>query len=233
MNLEGKSVVITGASRGFGEALAKAFAKKGAKIMLSARNESELQQLAKKLKCGYFKADVTKQEEMNALAEKAKEKFGAIDIWVNNAGIFTPKAGARETDWRRAHEMMETNFFGTVYGCLAALPQMRKQGSGVIMNVLSTASLEGKTRISAYTATKFAAKGFTESLRLEEKESGIQVFGIYPGGMQTHLFDEGKPDSFGEYMDPLKVARKAVKNLLKEKPKLDLVVRRPIAKSKK
>ncbi|HLD62595.1 MAG TPA: SDR family oxidoreductase [Candidatus Norongarragalinales archaeon] len=231
MNLEGKTVVITGASRGFGEALAKAFAKKRANVLISARSESELQQLAKKLKCGYFKADVTKQDEMNALAEKAKEKFGAIDVWVNNAGIFIPKAGVGETDWPRAHEMMETNFFGMVYGCLAALPQMRKQGSGVIMNVLSTASLEGKTKISAYSATKFAAKGFTESLRLEEKESGIQVFGIYPGGMQTHLFDEGKPDGFGEYMDPVKVARKVIKNLEKEKPKLDLIIRRPKKKS--
>ncbi len=232
MDLNGKAVVITGASKGFGEALAKAFAKKGAKLMLSARSESELQQLSKKLKCDWVKADVAKREEVQNLAQKAIEKLGRIDVWVNNAGVFLPRAKAEETDWQRAHEMMETNFFGTVYGCTAALPQMKKQGNGAIINVLSTAALEGKTGISAYTATKFAARGFTESLRLEEKESGIQIFGVYPGGMQTHLFDEGKPESFGEYMDPLKVARKVVKNLEKENPKLDLVIRRPKAKIK-
>ncbi len=105
MNLEGKAVVVTGASRGFGQALARAFAKKGAKVMLSARNESELQQLAKKLKCEYFKADVSKQDEMNALAEKTTEKFGAIDIWVNNAGIFTPTVARAEAGCRRGRTL--------------------------------------------------------------------------------------------------------------------------------
>ena len=123
--------------------------------------------------------------------------------------------------------MMEINFFGVVYGSKVALVRMKKQKAGVIINILSTAALEGKPDLSAYAASKFAALGFTQSLRAEVKLSGINVISVYPGGMRTNFFDEQKPSDYEQYQDPAIVAKGIIDNLKKDRPEEELILRRP------
>lgn len=104
---------------------------------------------------------------------------------------------------------------------------MKKQKSGIILNVLSTSALEGKSGAAPYCASKFGAVGFTKVLRLEGKEVGVNVINVYPGGMKTQLFGEWKHKDYEKFMNPDTVAQKVVENLKKENPEEELVIRRP------
>lgn len=224
MELKDKIVIITGGTKGLGKALALSFLKNDAKVVVCSRDEAEFSNLENGI-LG-IKADVTKEEEMKNLGEKVIEKFGKLDIWINNAGIWLPHMPIEETDWQRAHGLLEVNLFGTVYGAKVALAQMRKQNSGLIMNILSTSALDGKINETAYCASKFAAMGFTKSLMKEVDGKNIKVLSVYPGGMQTNLFDEKKPEKYTEFMDPNDVAEKIVENLKKEDPEEELIIKR-------
>ena len=223
MDLKNKIVVITGGSKGLGQALALCFLKNGSKVVVCSR-EGEFENSDNGI-IG-IKADVTKEPEMEALAKKVSNDFGKIDIWVNNAGIWLPHKPIEKTDWERAHDLIEVNLFGMVYGSKAALAQMRKQNFGVIVNIISTSGLDGKRNETAYCASKFAATGFTKSLIKEVDEKKIKILGVYPGGMQTNLFDESKPQNYIEFMDPNFVAEKIINNLLKKKPVEELIIKR-------
>ncbi|MCK4589899.1 MAG: SDR family oxidoreductase [Nanoarchaeota archaeon] len=227
MKLKDKIVVITGASKGLGRELALILAKEGCNLVLSGRSKEDLEELSTTIGAISIMADVTNEKQVANLADKTLEKFGRIDIWINNAGIWLPHALIEETDWKRVHEMIEVNLFGTIYGSKFALVQMKKQKSGTIINILSTSALEGRAGSSGYCTSKYATAGFTKSLSLEAKPSGIQVIGIYPGGMKTHLFDEEKPADFKNFMDPMFVAEKIVENLKKENLKEELILKRP------
>jgi NAD(P)-dependent dehydrogenase (short-subunit alcohol dehydrogenase family) len=172
-------------------------------------------------------ADVTKEDEVKNLATSAVSKFGKIDIWINNAGVWLPLSPIEEVDMKRFHDMIEVNLFGTVYGSKMALIQMKKQGYGLILNVVSSSALAGRANLSAYTTSKFAEKGFTECLREEARLAGIEVVAVYPGGMKTALFDEKPPAEYEDYMDPEEVAQKIIGNLLSEKPQVDQIIKRP------
>jgi len=163
---------------------------------------------------------------MQELADFAVKKFGKLDIWINNAGIWLPHKPIEETDWKRAYDLIEVNLFGTVYGSKNALFQMRKQGFGSIVNIISTSGLDGKINETAYCSSKFAVRGFTESLIKEVDGKKIKVIGVYPGGMQTNLFDEKKPKNYKDFMDPNFVAQKIVQNLKLTNPKDKLVIKR-------
>ena len=223
MDLKNKIIVITGGSKGLGKALALCFLKYGSKVVICSR-EGGFKNLESEI-IG-IKADVTKENEIKNLAEKVINDFGRIDIWINNAGIWLPHASIEKTDWHKVHDLIEVNLFGTVYGSKASLVQMRKQGFGSIINILSTSALEGRAGSSGYSASKYAAAGFTKSLRKEVDGEKIKVFGIYPGGMQTGLFDEGRPENYAEFMDPNFVAENIVNNLLKKKPEEELIIKR-------
>jgi short-subunit dehydrogenase len=203
-------VVITGASRGLGKSLAALFIKKGAKVILSGRDVAELNKVAEEIGGIVIVADVTKEKEVIELAEQVLEKFGRIDIWINNAGIWLPRASAENIDIKRAHDLIEVNLFGLMYGSRAAIRQMKKQSSGIIVNIISTSALSGRPNQSAYSASKHAAKGFTDSLREEITEKAIKVIGVYPGGMKTDLFNEQKPDEFDQFLSPEDVAEKII-----------------------
>ncbi|MEX2033389.1 MAG: SDR family oxidoreductase [Candidatus Colwellbacteria bacterium] len=227
MDIQDKVVVITGSSKGLGKNLAYAFAKEGAKVVVNARNKEELVEVANNIKAFPVVADVTKEEEVLALANAAINKYGRIDIWINNAGIWMPHAPIEEMDWKKVHELVEVNLFGTIYGSKAALIQMRKQGFGVIVNIISTSGLQGRPDSSGYCASKFAARGFTESLRREAEDAGIKVIAVYPGGMKTHLFDEKIPDDIDKYMEPEFVADRIIQNLIQDNLEEELIVKRP------
>lgn len=229
MDLKDKVVVVTGASKGLGKALAERLAKEGCKVVVSARSEDKLNEVASNIHGYPFAADVKNEGQMIALADAAANKFGRIDVWVNNAGIRIPHSKLEEVDWARAHDMLEVNYFGTAYGTKAALKYMKGQKSGIIINILSTSALEGRPLASAYAASKYAAKGFSDSIRNEVKEDGITVVGVYPGGMKTNFFDEDVPDNYDKFMEPSTVADKITENLRLDKPESEQVIRRPTA----
>lgn len=224
MELKNKVIIITGGTKGLGKALTLSFLKENAKVVICAQNEEDIINTPKGV-LG-IRADVTKENDLKNVAEITIEKFKEIDIWINNAGIWLPHLPIEEVDWKRAHDLIEVNLFGTVYGSKIALAQMRKQNSGTIINIISTSGLEGKINETAYCASKFAVNGFTESLKKEVDGKKIKVISIYPGRMQTNLFDEKKPENYNEYMDPLSVAEKIIKNLKKKSPKDKLIIKR-------
>ena len=224
MDLKDKVVVITGGTKGLGKAFALSFLKNNAKVVVCAREENEFINLEDDI--WGIKADVTKENELEDLVEKVVSKFGKLDIWINNAGIWLPHMPIEQIDWgKRAHDLIEVNLFGTVFGSKVALAQMRKQNAGVIVNVISTSGLDGKINETAYCASKFAASGFTRSLQKEVDEKNIKIIGFYPGGMRTNLFDEKRPDEYDTFMDPNFVALKVIENLKKENPDLELIIR--------
>jgi short-subunit dehydrogenase len=226
MDLKNKIVVITGSTKGLGKALASVFLNEQAKVIINARSKKELQKVSKEIKAIGCSGDVTKENDMQKIVNFTVKKFGKVDIWINNAGIWLPHKPIEKTDWKRAHNLMEVNLFGTVYGSKIALAQMRKQGFGLIVNIISTSGLNGKVNETAYCASKFAVAGFTKSLAKEVNGRKIKVLGIYPGGMQTNLFDENRPKNYDEFMDPNFVAQKIVQDLKSKKPKEELIIKR-------
>ena len=224
MELKDKTVVITGGTKGLGRALASQFLKEGAKVLVCSQDNNRPEDLDEKI--FWQKADVTKENELQNLVEEAVKKFGKLDIWINNAGIWLPHLPIERTDWERAHDLIEVNLFGMVYGSKSALAQMRKQGFGTIVNIVSTSGLDGKINETAYCASKFAARGFTLSLMKEVNQKNIKVLSVCPGGMRTNLFDEKRPDMYDTFMDPSYVAEKIVENLKKEKPEEELIIKR-------
>ena len=227
MDFTDKVIVITGGSKGFGRALAKAFAGKGAKVVVASDDKAALAQTAGELGVAAFSCDVTSFDEVQALAHHASQKFGHIDMWVNNAGVQIAPSNVEDVDLQKLHSLFSVNFFGYFYGCKAVLPILRAQRGGAIVNVNSTAGLDGKPGLSAYVSSKFAVKGLTQTLREELKGTGIQVYGIHPGGMQTEIYKEKYPADFGTYMSVDYAIENVMANFAVAQPELDLVIRRP------
>jgi NAD(P)-dependent dehydrogenase (short-subunit alcohol dehydrogenase family) len=227
MDFTDKVIVITGGSKGFGKGLAKAFADKGAKVIISSDDKDALFETARALHIDSFPCDVTSFDEIKALTHYVVEKFGHIDVWVNNAGIQIAPSSVENVDLQKLRKLFDVNFFGYFYGCKAVLPVMRKQGSGVIVNINSTAGLDGKPELAAYVSSKFAIKGLTQSLREELKGTDIQVYGIHPGGMQTEIYKEQYPADFDQYMSVDHAIEKVMDNFAASQPEPDLIIRRP------
>ena len=189
-NLEGKTVLITGASRGIGLAIARAFDREGAKLILVARNRAPLKRAADELSGTVLSvpADVTKPSEVKQLFAAVKKKIRRLDILINNAGVFTFKPFARTTlaDWRRNIETNLTSIFLTTQ---AALPLL-KQSKGEVVNILSISSRIAFPNCSAYSAAKFGALGLTGVLRRELRADGIRVMAVLPGMTETRMKDE-------------------------------------------
>ncbi len=227
MILKDKIIVITGASQGFGKALAKALKQENAQVVISSHNKENLEVTAKELSVDCFLADVTSFDNVKKLGEYVVEKYGKIDFWINNAGIQIAPSFVEEINIEKLHSLFDVNFFGYFYGCQIALTQMKKQNSGVIININSTAGLDGKPRISAYSSSKFAIKGLTESIRHEIKDLNIKMLGVFPGGMQTDIYKEKYPDDLKDYMEAETVVEKVMTNLKSENPEVDFVIKRP------
>lgn len=224
MKLKDKTIVITGGTKGLGKALADSFIQEGSNVIVCSRNQRELSNLSSNI-IG-IKADVTKEDELQNVINVVIEKFGQLDIWINNAGIWLPHSPIEEVDWKRAHDLIEVNLFGTVYGSKVSLIQMRKQGFGSIINIISTSALSGRSGSSAYCASKYAVDGFTKSLREELKDINIKIISIYPGGMKTNFFDEKKPNNYDDYMSSTYVSDLIIKNIKKEQPEEELIIKR-------
>ena len=188
-NIDGKVVVITGASSGLGEATARHLAGEGAKLVLGARRLDRLQALAEELKLGADAAvetDVTDREQVKRLVDSAVEAHGRIDVIVNNAGLMphSPLERGKVDDWDR---MIDVNLKGVLYGIAAALPHMIKQKSGHIINVSSVAGHKVRPGSAVYAATKAAVRMLSEGLRQEVKPYNIRTTIISPGAVQSEL----------------------------------------------
>ena len=190
---EGKVVVITGASSGIGEATALPLAERGAKVVLGARGLDRLEALADRIvRAGggvvYARTDVKRREDLSNLVNLACERYGKLDVLVNNAGIMpvSPLDDLRVEDWE---EMIDINIKGVLYGIAAALPVFRKQGFGHFVNIASTAGHKTVPNQSVYSGTKFAVRAISEGLRQEAGDK-LRVTIISPGFVRTN-FAEG------------------------------------------
>lgn len=191
--LQDSVVVITGASSGIGKASARMFATKGATLVLGARRDDQLQELVSECERQGGRAlavhvDVSKEDEVQNLARQAIENFGRIDVWVNNAAV-SLFGRFEEAPPEAFRQVLETNLFGYVYGARAVLPYFREQGSGVLINNSSVFGTVGAPYLSAYVTSKFAVRGFGESLRQELiDEKDIHVCTILPASIDTPIF---------------------------------------------
>lgn len=190
-NIEGKIVVITGASSGLGEATARHLSELGAVVVLGARRIDRIRALAHELAGSEGKAiavqtDVTQSEQVKKLVEAAVENYGRIDVMINNAGLMphSPLDRLKIADWDR---MIDVNIKGVLYGIAAALPYMQQQKSGHIINVSSVAGHKVRPASAVYAATKHAVLALSEGLRQEVKPYNIRTTVISPGAIATEL----------------------------------------------
>ncbi|MBI4054135.1 MAG: SDR family oxidoreductase [Candidatus Doudnabacteria bacterium] len=224
MELRNKVVVITGGSRGLGKALAKEFAKQGGKVIICASTQADLDKAAAEMGVRAYQVDVTKENEVIALGDFVVKEYGRIEVWINNAGISQARSRIEDIDLNQTRKSMEVNLFGTIYGSRTALRIMKKQGAGTIVNIVSSSALVGRPNSAGYASTKWAARGFTESLRMACEPGGILVMAVHPGGIKTGIFKGKLPEEYESFMEPGYVAKKIVENLQSEKPSQELIV---------
>ncbi len=216
--LEGKVVVITGASSGIGEATARMLAAEGAAVVAVARRKDRLDTLVAGIEAAGGKAlaveaDVTSIEDMRRAANAAVDSYGRLDVWVNNAGVMplAPVAMNRLDEW---NWMVDVNIKGVLNGVAAAQPAMHEQGAGQFVNVSSVAGHIVFPGAAVYCATKFAVRALSEGIRMES-DGSIRVTNISPGAIATELTDHiGVPEvkegvaEFAEIaLDPDSIAR--------------------------
>lgn len=226
-------LVITGASSGIGLTTAKMAAERGARVVLAARDEEGLRQAVEEIRGAggeavYVVADVADPEEVQKIADTAIQTFGGFDTWVNNAGI-SIYGRALEIPTDEAHRLFETNYWGMVNGCKAAVPHLRHKG-GVLINVGSVVSDRAVPLQSHYSASKHAVKGFTDSLRMELEEEGLPVAVtlIKPAAINTPF-----PEHAQSYLEneptlpaPVYAPEEAARGILAcaEKPRRELFI---------
>ncbi len=194
MNIKGKVVIVTGASSGIGEATARQFGRQGARVVLAARRVDKLESLAQEItsmgtgaEAFVVQADLSKLEDIQSLIGQTIEKFGRIDVLVNNAGFGRLNWLENLDPVKDIQAQFDVNVMGVIQTTRQALPVMMKQRSGHIINMCSMAGLVATPTYTIYAACKHAVHGFSEALRREVKPWGIDVSMIYPGGVITEF----------------------------------------------
>jgi len=192
MNLEGKRAVVTGSTKGIGLAVAQSLVAEGAKVVISSRHQDDVQDTLESLnpsardKVSGKVCDVREANQVRDLIQHCVETFGGIDIQVNNAGIgiFRTVEEMSLQEWR---DTLATNLDGVFYGCHFAIPEMKKNGGGFIINVGSLAGINAFPHGAAYNASKFGLMGFSEALMQEVRYDDIRVANIMPGSVATEF----------------------------------------------
>ncbi|MBA8902923.1 SDR family oxidoreductase [Phyllobacterium sp. P30BS-XVII] len=191
LNIKGKVVAITGASSGIGEATAKVLAAAGAHVVIGARRVDRLQQLAREISeaggtVRTRRLDVTDQSDVQGFVDFAKSEFGRLDVIINNAGVMplSPLEALKVNEW---DQMIDVNIKGVLYGIAAALPHMKRQGSGHVINVASIGGHSVSPTAAVYCATKFAVRAISDGLRQETDQLRVTI--ISPGTTTSELAD--------------------------------------------
>lgn len=224
-----KVVVITGAGSGMGRAYAQAFAARGALLALNDHDARSLQETAALLAAqGASQVltqafDVGDRDAMETFAQAVQARLGGAHVVINNAGI----EGSAMPAWKTSHadyeRVMRVNFHGVLYGTLAFLPQLRARQEGAIVNVSSIMGLIGSPSQSDYCASKFAVRGFTESLMVELHESPISVHLVHPGGVATNIARKPSSQEFAaRYLTtpPEEIAQRVIRGIEKGQHKI-------------
>lgn len=213
--LENKVALITGASRGMGEAHAREFVKHGAKVIIADINEDLGEKIAKELgeNAIFVKLDVTKAEDWKKAIDLGESKFGNVNVLVNNAGILGPVAGVMEIKYEEYLKVIEINQHSILLGMQAVIPSMLKAGNGSIINVSSIAGIVacfGFPNI-AYMASKFAIRGMTKAVAFEYGSKNIRVNSMHPGFVLTPMMieatDEGASKEGRNALDEIPLGR--------------------------
>ncbi len=215
--LDGRVICITGASRGLGKALAKAFDAEGARLVLGARTTPELDEVAANCQDAIaVQTDVRDPREVQALIDAAVGEYGQLDVMINNAGlaVYGPAGSYTPDDIDR---IIDTNVKGVIHGSQCAYLVMKTQRSGRIFNISSTAGKMHLPNESVYNASKWAVTGFTGTLAMEARAYNVQVSNICPGGIATPFWKSQEflpfPDKYDperDFMQPAQVARMIV-----------------------
>jgi len=217
MNLNEKTAIITGGTKGIGRAIAEALLREGISVCISARVQSEIDETRKELsalgRVTGFQTDVRNYEQVKALVAHTIKELGGLDILINNAGIgmFETVAEMLPEDFRA---VLETNLFGVFYCCHEAIPAMKQRGGGYIINISSLAGANPHPRMAAYNASKFGLNGFSEALMQEVRHDNIKVSYIMPGSVNTEFGGDSPSDEKSWQLTPQDIARVVV-DLLK------------------
>jgi len=226
-----KHAVITGAGSGLGSSLAQKLSEQGYRISLLGRTKAKLEQIAKNISSTYriYEVDVSSYAQVQETFGAIYKDHGQVDILINNAGLGVFKL-TEHIDNNAIDDMIDINLKGTIYCTQAVLLRMKEKNEGTIVNVISTAGLEGKVNESVYCASKFGVKGFTESLLVELQDSAVKVLAAYMGGMKTPFWDSiYNEDQMKHMMKADDIADIIIGNL---KPRKNLSVPHVIIKNK-
>jgi NAD(P)-dependent dehydrogenase (short-subunit alcohol dehydrogenase family) len=209
MKLLNKNAIITGGNQGFGLAVAEAFMKEGANVVISARNEEKLKEASAYLERFQMRdnqllsmtADIVKFKDNVALIDFAIEKFNSVDILVANAGVYGPKGNIEDIDWDDWSDAIDINLKGTVHSCRSVIKAMKEQRHGKIIILSGGGATKPMPFLSAYAVSKAAIVRFSDTLAEEVSEYNIDVNSIAPGALNTRLLDEvlnSGPEKVGE-----------------------------------
>jgi len=188
-NLQGKIVVLTGAGSGIGRALAQQLAAEGATLILNDYNTETLAETVTKINSNMEQHvfDVADLKSWETLKAEVIQRYGHVDIVINNAGVALGELSVVETELEQIEWLMGINFWGVVYGTRCFLPTLLEQPEASIVNISSVFGLAGIANQSTYCTSKFAVRGFTESLRMEMLDTNLCVTTVHPGGIQTNI----------------------------------------------
>jgi clavulanate-9-aldehyde reducatase len=206
--LEGRKAVVTGASSGIGEATATAFAWEGAQVAVGARRNDRLEELVRRIAADggtahAIEVDVAEEQAARSFVEEAATRMGGVDILVNNAGVMLlgPVERADTEEWQA---MVDVNLRGLLYCTHAALPMMREDGGGHVVNVSSVAGRSANAGSAVYNLTKFGVTAFSEALRQEVLDANIRVTCVEPGFVETELQGHNRNPAVVEAIDQMR-----------------------------
>ena len=212
MELNGKTAIVTGSTKGIGRAIAEALLREGLNVCVSARQADEVERVVGELGdvgeggVAGMVCDVRDYDEVKALFEHTAQEFGGVDVLVNNAGIGI-FGRVDETSPEDFRAVLETNLFGVFYCCREAIPRMKERGGGYIINISSLAGTNAHPQMTAYNASKFGLNGFSEALMQEVRHDGIRVSYVMPGSVNTYFGNDEPDESQSWQLQPTDIAR--------------------------